>query len=37
LLRRSPDIVAYLRCEERLPDPKLQAAIDRLCTRVLGN
>ena len=36
VLRRSPEILDFLRCETRLPDQRAQAVIDQICSQVLG-
>jgi hypothetical protein len=36
VLRRSPEIVSFLRCDARLPDERAQAMIDSICARVLA-
>ena len=36
ILRRSPEIVSFLRCDTRMPEPLLQQMVDIVCSRVLG-
>jgi hypothetical protein len=36
VLRRSPAIVEFLRCDTRVPDERARAVVDRICDRVLG-
>ena len=36
VLRRSPEIVSFLRCDARLPDGRAQAMIDVLCAQMLA-
>jgi hypothetical protein len=36
MLRRSPEIVSFLRCDARLPDGRAQAMIDSICAQVLA-
>jgi predicted dehydrogenase len=36
VLRRSPEIISFLRCDTVLPDAKAQATIDRICAQVIG-
>ena len=36
ILRRSPEIVSFLRCDTRMPEPLLQQMVDIVCARVLG-
>jgi hypothetical protein len=36
ILRRSPEIVSFLRCDTRMPDPLLQQMVEIVCARVLG-
>jgi len=36
VLRRSPAIVEFLRCETRLPEQRAQPILDRICDQVLG-
>jgi hypothetical protein len=36
VLRRSPAIVEFLRCDTRVPDGRAQAVVDRICDQVLG-
>jgi hypothetical protein len=36
VLRRSPEIVEFLRCETRGPDERAQVIVDRICDQVLG-
>ena len=36
ILRRSPEIVSFLQCETRLPDPLAQKMAEIVCARVLG-
>ncbi|HUL72481.1 MAG TPA: hypothetical protein VLT86_05230 [Vicinamibacterales bacterium] len=35
-IRRSPELVAYLRCDLKLPDARQQAMMDVVCAQVLG-
>lgn len=35
-IRRSPELVAYLRCDVRLPDARQQAVMDTICAQVIG-
>jgi hypothetical protein len=35
-IRRSPDLIAYLRCDVRLPDAKTQAMMDLVCAQIIG-
>lgn len=36
VLRRSSELLEYLRCDVRLPDPKAQEQMEFLCAQVLG-
>ena len=36
MLRRSPDIVSFLRCDAPLPDARGQAMIDTICAQMLA-
>jgi len=36
VLRRSEEIVSFLRCDARMPDARAQALIDSVCAQVLG-
>lgn len=36
VLRRSPAVIAFLRCDVVMPDGRRQALFDRLCAQVLG-
>jgi hypothetical protein len=36
VLRRSPEILAFLRCEVPAPDPKAQPMFDAICVRLAG-
>jgi hypothetical protein len=36
ILRRSAELVSYLRCDVRLPDAEVQEMMDLLCARILG-
>jgi hypothetical protein len=36
VLRRSPEIVTFLRCDARLPDGRGQTVIDSICAQVVG-
>jgi hypothetical protein len=36
VLKRSPKLVAYLRCDARLPDPGIQRVMDIVCGQVSG-
>jgi hypothetical protein len=36
ILRRSAELVSYLRCDVRLPDAKVQEMMDLICARILG-
>jgi hypothetical protein len=36
VIARSPELVAYLRCDLKLPDPKQQAMMDVICARFAG-
>jgi hypothetical protein len=36
LLRRSPEILSFLRCDVRVPDEKMQAMFDLICAQVAG-
>ena len=36
ILRRSPEILSFLRCGTAMPDGKGQAMIDLICARVIG-
>ena len=36
VIRRSPELVAYLRCDSKLPDAKQQALMDHICAQVIG-
>ena len=36
VLRRSPQIVSFLGCDERLPDGLAQKMIDVICARIVG-
>lgn len=36
ILRQSPELVSFLRCDTRLPDPLLQQMAEIVCARVLG-
>jgi hypothetical protein len=35
-IRRSPELVSFLRCDVKLPDPRLQATMDLICAQVIG-
>ena len=35
-LRRSPELVSFLRCDTRLPDPVMQKMAEMVCASVLG-
>ncbi len=35
-IRRSPELVAYLRCDLKLPDARRQAMMDLICAQVIG-
>ena len=36
VIRRSPELIAYLRCDLKLPDARQQAMIDIICAQVIG-
>ena len=36
VIRRSPELVAYLRCDLKLPDARKQAMMDIICAQVIG-
>ena len=36
VIRRSPELVAYLRCDIKLPDAQRQAMMDVICAQVIG-
>jgi hypothetical protein len=36
ILRRSEQIVSFIRCDEKLPDPKKQAVFDHICAQIVG-
>lgn len=36
VLRRSEEIVSFLRCDARMPDARVQPLIDSVCAQVLG-
>ena len=36
VIRRSPELVAYLRCDTKLPDARQQATMDIICAQVIG-
>jgi hypothetical protein len=36
VIRRSPELVAYLRCDLKLPDARQQAMMDVICAQVIG-
>ena len=36
ILRRSPEILSFLRCQTAMPDGKGQAMIDLICAQVIG-
>lgn len=36
VIRRSPELVAYLRCDLKLPDAQQQAMMDVICAQVIG-
>lgn len=35
-IRRSPELVEFLRCDVKLPDPRQQAMMDVICRQVIG-
>ena len=35
-IRRSPELIAFLRCDVKLPDAQQQAMMDIICAQVLG-
>ena len=35
-IRRSPELVAFLRCDVKLPDARQQALMDIICGQVVG-
>jgi hypothetical protein len=35
-IRRSPEIIEFLRCDAKLPDPRYQRTIDAMCARYSG-
>jgi hypothetical protein len=37
LVRRSPRLQAFLRCDEAIPDVRLQPFVDRVCAEMRGN
>lgn len=36
VLKRSPEIVSFLQCDAKLPDPKMQPMVDTICAGVIG-
>jgi hypothetical protein len=36
LVRRSPELFSFLRCDKRLPDPQVQHMIDLICAQMRG-
>lgn len=36
VVRRSPEIFSFLRCDAKLPDPKMQPMIDAVCEQMKG-
>lgn len=37
LLQRSPELIDFLRCDARVPDPKAQPMLDVVCAQMRGH